>query len=199
MNENNFLTIVAIVAVCVALVNMGITINKIGDIKELTGYATDTGQANLTIESSASVSFVTSTVDWGSGSVVEASGSAWMDTEGNNYSGNWTVVSQGLTLENQGNCNVTFSLTTSNIATSFIGGDGAEYEIKLTDNETGACGANSLSTYTNATAGSQTACTNMGYTPSTKNAVDIDINITIPEGATPGAKGSIITASANCI
>jgi hypothetical protein len=183
----------------VALVNMGITINKIGDIREFTGYASDTGEANVTVESSASVQFFTSTINWGSGSVDEAASFSYMDTEGNEADGNFTAVSQGLTLQNDGNCNVTFTLTSSNIASQFIGGTSPVYNIKLSDNESDSCcGANSISTYTNATSAAQQACDNFSYSGS-NNTVDVDINISIPEDATSGAHGSIITATAECI
>ena len=197
--------IIAIVAVGVALVNLGITINKISNIKQITGYAAaDTGQANLTITSLASIAFVTNTVDWGSGHVNETPTSAYMDTEGNVVDGNWSAVSQGLTLQNDGNCNVTFTLTTSNDADGFIGGSAStnNYKIKISVNETDACqNMTPLSSYTEATASAQDACGTpygLGFT-STLDAIDVDINITIPEDATSGAKGSIITASANCI
>jgi len=200
--NNNLLMIVAIVAIVVAVVNLGITINKVGDIMAITGFATDTGTANLTIESAASVSFVTSVINWGSGQVDEASTSATIDSEGTMTNGlNWTTVSQGLTLQNDGNCNVTFTLTTSNVASAFIGGSAVTptYKIKVTTNETNACGGtNSLSSYTEATGAAQPACNNTGYS-NTADAVDIDVQLVIPEDALPGAKSSVITATASCI
>ena len=203
MDKNNsLLTIIAIIAVGLALTNLGITINKVGDIREITGFATAGGTANLSIITLASVSFNVSNIDWGAGSVDEGPSFATMDSEGAVIDGNWTAVSQGLMLRNDGNCNVTFTLTGSNVAASFIGGTSPAYDIKLTDNETGACasGLNSLTSYTNVTGpGSpQTACTNMSFEDS-RDALDIDVNITIPEDALSGAKGSVLTATANCL
>lgn len=198
MNENNLLMIVAIVAVGVALINLGITINKIGDIKELTGYATGVGEANVTIISAASVSFITSSVDWAYGLVNEVPVFAYMDTEGHVVDGNWTNVTQGLTLQNDGNCNVTFNISTDTAAT-FIGGTGPWYQIKLSDNETDSCGGfNSLSAYTNTTGSAQQACANLSYDTG-RNTMDIDINITIPEDAVAEAKGTLLTVTANCM
>ncbi len=198
MNENNLLMIVAIVAVGVALINLGITINKIGDIREITGYATGIGEANVTIISAASVAFITSSVNWGYGRVNETPIYAYMDTEGNVVDGNWTPVTQGLTLQNDGNCNVTFNISTDTAAT-FIGGTGPWYQIKLSNNESNSCGGvNSLSTYTNTTGTVQQACDNFSYATNSR-AVDIDINITIPEDAVAEAKGTLLTVIANCI
>jgi len=199
--NNNLLMIVAIIALCVALVNLGITINKIGDIREFTGYAIDTGTANLTITSNASIEFITDTINWGVGGVDETPTSAWMDSEGNVVDGDWTSVSQGLTLQNDGNCNVTFTLTTSKNAAEFIGGTAVTpiFEIKLTNNQSDSCcGTNSLSTYTTADKSAQQACDNFSFVD-TADLLDIDVNITIPEDALPGAKGTVITATAECV
>lgn len=200
--NNNLLVIVAIVAVCVALINLSITVNKIGDVKEFTGYATDTATANVTIITAASVLFTTTIIDWGAGRVNETPTFAFMDSEGNVEDGNWTPVFQGLTLQNDGNCNVTLNLTTSNDADGFIGGSAStnSYRLKLSDNESGSCPTddNSLTTYTEATGATQDACGNFSYA-SGSNVIDIDVNISIPEDATSGAKGDVITATANCI
>ena len=201
MDKNNsLLTIIAIIAVGLALTNLGITINKVGDIREITGFATAGGTANLSIITLASVSFNVSNIDWGSGSVDETPPFATMDSEGAVIDGNWTAVSQGLMLRNDGNCNVTFTFQTSNVASAFIGGTSPAYQIKITANETNTCasGWSYTSSYTEANASTQPACGNMSFEDS-RDALDIDVNITIPEDALSGAKGSVITATANCL
>ncbi len=200
MNKtNNILAVLALLCVGVALINLGVTINKIGDFKTLTGFATDTGTANLTIASAASVSFITDNIDWGYGKVDEAPASAWMDSEGNVVDGNWTAVAQGLTIRNDGNINVTLNLSASNDADGFIGGTSPSYNWKVSNNESDACQLTiNISTDTSAGTTHQVACDNFGYVD-VADALDIDVNVTVPEDASSGAKGSIITATATAI
>ena len=193
MNKlNNFLSIAAVFSFLLALIVLGIFGN-------LTGHATDTGEANVTIGSEASIQFITDSINWGAGAVNETPTFATIDTEGNVTDGNWTAVTQGLTLQNDGNSNVFLTLNTSNVAADFIGGTSPEYNIKLTNNESFSCaGTNSLETYTPATGEAQNACDNWSYLD-TKDTLDVDIELVIPEDATPGTKSSTITATATVI
>jgi hypothetical protein len=190
MKPLNILMIIAIIAVAFAFANL---LFHIDDLKKLTGFATDTGTANLTIVSQASLQFITNEINWGSGAVDEVPTSATIDSEGTVTNGNWTAVSQGLTLQNDGNTNVTVYLTTVTAAT-FIGGTGPTYKLKVTDNETNSCIINNMSSYTSTTGGSQAACMNFGYAD-TADQIDIDVELVIPEDALPGAKGALITAT----
>lgn len=195
MKTINLLMIVAVVAVTIAAVNL---IIQFDEIKEMTGFATDTGFANLTITPMASVSFTTSTINWGVGAVDEAPTSALLDTTNNSVvDGNWTAVSQSLVLRNDGNVNVSLSLQTSNNADGFIGGTNPTYKLNVTETETGSCSGtnNVLSSMTDANASAQLACSNFSYYDD-KDTFDIDVQLRIPEDATPGAKGTIITATA---
>jgi len=194
--QNNFLLIIAILAITIAVVNFGVTFYKIGGLSELTGHATDTGTANLTIVSQASLQFVTNNINWESGAVDEAPTSATIDSEGTVDDGNWTIVNQGLTLQNDGNTNISLQLTTSNVAAAFIGGSEVtpSYMLKVDNNETDSCIVNNMSSYTEATGVPQAACDNFGYV-NTADAVDINVQLVIPEDALPGAKGSVITAT----
>lgn len=192
--------IVAVLAVGIALVNLGITINKINNIKELTGRATDTGDVNVTIVNQAVINFNTSTIDWGSGAVDVNSTNATLDTyAGTDVGGNWTAIGYSLSLQNDGNTNVSFTLKASNNATTFIGGTAVtpSYQIRLENNETNSC-AVAFSNWNNAYADinttETTACTNLGYGVD-DNLVNIDVKLVIPRDAV-GTKGSVITATA---
>ena len=194
MKTINVLMIIAVIAVVVAFANL---IFQFGDFRELTGYATgnatDTGTANLTIASQASLEFITNVINWGSGAVDEAPTSATIDSEGTVTDGNWTAVSQGLTLRNDGNTNVTVYLTSS-LASAFIGGTGPTYKLKVTNNESNSCVANNMSSYTSTTGGQVLACSNFGFIDAA-DAIDVDVQLVIPEDAVPGAKSAVITAT----
>lgn len=197
----NILFGISIVVIFLALFNVGLTIYKVGGFDKLTGYATDTGTANLSIVSQATINFTTENINWGVGAVNESLGLATIDSEGNITNGNWTAVYQGLTLINNGNCNVQLNFTTSNVASTFIGGSsngGPTYKLKITDNETGSCSSGLASTYTEATGASQPGCNNFTYYD-TNDTVDVDVQIQIPQDALPGAKGSVITATATVL
>lgn len=196
---NNLLMTLAIIAVLITLVNLVITINKIGDIKELTGHAT--GDVNVTIESTASINFNTSTINWGTGAVDNSQTSATLDTDaGTVTNGNWTAIGNGLSLQNDGNTNVSFTLKSDKTAVDFIGGSSPSptYKLKVSNNDTGACGSlANFSSFQEVTTSEQVACTNLGY-DSTVDLVEIDVQLVVPAN-TIGTKGSVITATATTI
>lgn len=192
---SNVLTIVAVLAVSIALVNLAITINKIGDIKEFTGHATDTGDVNVTIVNQAVITFNTSTINWGSGAVDEGQVSATLDTDaGTVTNGNWTAIGYSLSLQNDGNTNMSFTLQSDTDADGFIGGANPTYKVKVSNNETNACGSIShWSSFDHINTTEVEACSNMGYLVGA-DLVNIDIQLTIPQDAV-GVKGSVITAT----
>jgi len=196
MKNNNFLMIIAIIAVGMALLNLGITINKIRDIKSLTGYAT--GTLNFTIESAAAVVFDVDNINWEHGRVTEGEDNATIDSEGTMTNGNWTVVNEGFRLNNTGNCNVTFTITSSKDATDLLGA-GSTYKAKVEDNETDACGGTSdFDSYTTLDKSAQSGCTNLGWEDSV-DFLNIEIEIVISKDAPEGSKSDTLTITANCV
>ena len=200
MKSINILMVVAIIVVTFALVNL---IIQFDDVIELTGFATgtDTGTANVTIMSQASVQFTANTIDWGTGRVNATETSALLVTNGTVKEGNWTEVSQGLLLQNDGNTNVSVTLT-STVANDFIGGLAATNSYQLLVSDTGAGEANScdsehliMNTFTEVDGAEQSACTNFSYYDA-QDLIEIDVLLRIPEDATPGLKSATITASA---
>jgi hypothetical protein len=193
---NNLLMLVAVLAVAIALINLAITVNKIENLKELSGHAVDTGDVNVTIVNQAVINFNTSTINWGSGAVDVGQASATLDTDAGTVSnGNWTAIGYSLSLQNDGNTNVSFTLQSDKNAASFIGGTGPSYQVKVSNNETNACGSIShWSTYADINTTETEACSNMGYSDSA-DLVNIDVKLVIPRDAV-GVKGSVITATA---
>ena len=200
MKINNVLMIVAIVAVTFALVNL---IIHYDDAVEFTGFATgqDTGTANVTILSQASVEFITNTIDWGLGSVNEIPTSALLVTNGTVDGGNWSAVSQALVLQNDGNTNISVTLT-STLATTFLGGTAVTplFQLKVSDNETDSCDSahNEMTDFTEVNGTAQNACLNLSYY-NDLDTIKIDVLLRIPEDATPELKSATITAIATPI
>jgi hypothetical protein len=201
MKQNNILMFVAMVAVTIALFNLIITINKIDDIRTLTGFATDIGTANLTIQGAAAINFTTDIVNWGDGYVNESEGTrATLDTlAGTVTGGTWTPVSSGLLLENIGNSNVTLNLTSSKNAASFIGGTAPTFQWRVSNNEAGSCTTDpSPVAYSEVNTSTHLTCPIFQWT-NTADVLEIDLNITIPLDASAGVKGTVITATATAI
>jgi len=202
MKATNVLMIVAVFAVALAVFNLAITMNKVSDIERLTGFATDTGDVNLTVESNAEVNFTANGIDWGTGYVADGSTEAYLNTNGTNVgSTNWDVVSTGLILENTGNENVTLNFTSSADAATFIG-PSAEFKINVSENETGSCFTGLVygGTYNdiNDSLGLQ-YCTNFGYEAG-RDSIYLDVLVKIPsEGITTESKGAVITATATSV
>lgn len=196
---NNVLLVVAIVAVTLAMFNLVVTVNKLDDIERMTGFATDMGTANLTIEGSASVNFTTDNINWGNGFVNETEVSATLNTEGTMTGTGWDVVSSGLVLENTGNTNVTLNFTSSKDAADFIGGTGPSFQWRVSDVEADSCVTGSLiSSYTDVTMTSQLACADMAW-ENTRDTLEIDLQLVVPQDAVAEAKGTVITATATAI
>ena len=194
-SNNNILVVIAVVVLVFALGNLFITINKAG---KLTGYATDIGTANLSIASAASINFIVDNINWGAGQVNEIPTSATINSEGTVTDGNWTAVSQGLTLQNDGNTNVALTLTTSNVASAFIGGTSPSYKLKVSNSEANSCefplNSTNLGTYTEANGTAQPTCRRFDKTD-VSDLLEIDVEIVVPEDADSGAKSSTITAT----
>jgi hypothetical protein len=196
MEKIDMLLIAAIIAVAIS----GLSLFFVIDRTDFTGFTSQTekGSVNITVLATAGLEFIIDDINWGSGRVDGGEDFAYLDTKGNVIHGNWTPVNHPLVLENKGNYNLTFNITTDTAA-DFIEGTDPSYKIKLSDNESGSCyGTNSLSTYTETTGSAQEACDNFGYID-TSDSLDIDINITIPDDSPTGHKTTWITVFAATI
>ena len=194
-SNNNILVVIAVVVLVFALGNMIIVIDKVGKI---TGKASDQATAALELAPAAKIRFVVESINWGSGAVNEIPTSATLNSEGTVTDGNWTAVTQGLTLRNDGNVDVTLSLTTSNVASAFIGGTSPSYKLKVSNSEANSCefplNSTNLGTYTEANGTAQPTCRRFDKTD-VSDLLEIDVEIVVPEDADSGAKSSTITAT----
>jgi hypothetical protein len=181
-------------------------------------FATDFGSALLTVNTVGAIKFVVNTTNFGTGRVNTTAGNqaCILDTKGTNQLSkciNFTTVTQGFTLENDGSANATIQLYFSNNASGFLGGDATigKYRYNVSNNETNSCrnstGGTGCISGENCTyaplAWSDVNITNPGTTICQKllfndgnDSLLVDINITIPYDAPAGAKLSTLTATA---
>ncbi len=203
MKSENFLLAFAITAAVVSLVVFGYSYSNLGDlVLKISGYATGTGTANLTVETQAAVNFTTNIVNFGSGRVSEGFTSASLITVGSGTvsGGNWTAAS-GLILENIGNTNVSLNITVGKNASNFIGGTNPVYEINVSNVETGSCtnATFALGIFYNANTSNNILNCNVFRFDSAADSLRIDFNLTIPENSLKGSLGDIITATATAL
>jgi hypothetical protein len=205
MNSDDLLLSVAVVAVVVSLLGMGMTYYSIDSFKKtwLTGFATAT--VNLTVESNLAINFTTDLIEFGSGQVDPGISNATLDTAaGTVTNGNWTEVTQGFVLENIGNVDCNLSFKTGKTAGNFIGGasaGGPQYKWNATNSEAGSCvnsSATALAVWNDwNTTGTGTKICNIFYANNTKDTIRIDIFLLIPEDSKTGVLTDTVTATAS--
>ena len=209
MKSDNLLLTIAVLAVAASLIATGFTYFSLVNLAaQISGYATSTGQANLTVESQASINFTKSFVNWGSGMLNPGGTAASLTTfETNNVSGgNWTLSGAGgLQIENIGNINISLNLTGAKTAVQFIGGTNSVYKWNITNVEVGSCingtaassGNLDLNTFhnVNISIGASIVCPTFRFETG-NDLIRIDFNLTIPEDSLTGALTDTITATA---
>lgn len=199
MEDNKFYFYSVIVLLVLSILTFAVVLNSKYDFIYTGRAGTDTGYANLTVESSASINFTTDTINWGSGLVDVGETNATLDTAaGTVLRGNWTAVSQGLVIENIGNVNVSLDLAAAKTAAEFLGGSDPAYQWNFTEAEAGSC----LSTvtdvvygYYNDTNASTTVCNNFPFVTG-NDSIRVDILIRVPYDSLTGALSDTLTATA---
>lgn len=222
MESTKVLTVVAVVAVAIALFGVVVTFMTVGDVLRFAGKASsDTGDVNLSILAYANINFSKNIINWSSGAVITNATGGCTDTNfailetsgvtGTVTCGLWRTAT-GLVLENIGNSNVTVYLRSNNNATDGVAGpfinssfaqqSFRKYDWRVVQNETGSCNstigpvAYTSVNYTIATGAQGTViCPGLNWDPNA-NGIRIDFNVTVPTSAPQGAKQSLITAEA---
>ena len=194
MKGEKSITMLSWIIAVVTLLVLVVSLNQYG----ITGFATDQGSANLTINTTASVAFYDDVCDFGSGAVEDNpeipfdSATAWSNgTVIGAAAGSWNGCTDGLLITNDGNVNVSVNVSVNTDSSSFISGTGDSFKIKAT---TTACsGTAGTTAYTEIVQDAQNSiCTDWDLG---ENAT-IDFELVIPEDATPGTSNAIITATA---
>lgn len=148
MKNENILLTVAVIAVVVSMAGLFITYDSINLIKQrITGFATETGQVNITIQSQASINITSAggtggstIIDFGSGYVSTGQDYAILATNGTMFQGtSWNTVSEGFIVENIGNVNVTLGIKSTSNAAGFLGGSSPLYQYNVSNNKPGSC------------------------------------------------------------
>ncbi|MEK6915129.1 MAG: hypothetical protein AABW89_01145 [Nanoarchaeota archaeon] len=196
----------AVIAVITSIFSIGLVyLSSRNLFSVISGYATSTGEANLTVESVVAINFTTRAINWGSGRVNSGASSAGLNTyETNNVTnGNWTLQNAGgLRIENIGNLNVSLNLSGTKTATQMIGGTSPSYSWNISSFETGSCrnstGGTSflpLDNFYNINTSTTEFCRFFQFNNS-QDVIRIDFNLTIPSDSLTGALGDTITATA---
>jgi hypothetical protein len=211
MKDNTLLLIVAVVAVSVSLFAAVFTYLSIANLATtITGFQSSTGEANLTVETSATINFTNGSINWGNGKVNFGVAAASLDTEGLTgavVGGNWTAQT-GLNIENIGNVNVSIKIAAGKTNDTFIGGNLPVYRLNVTEIESGSClnstgGTAHLtninrSIVVNTTTTGTIFCYILPFTDS-YDKIRVDINLTVPSDASTGAKTDTLTATATAV
>jgi len=205
MGENNTLLTLAVIAVAVSIVAAGFTYFSIINLSsKISGLASSTGEANLTIEEVAAINFTVNSVEWGSGRVDIGFTSASLTSfETNNVTnGNWTLLtSGGLRLENIGGVNVSVNLSSSVNAATFIGGTSPIFEWNITNSEANSCldaagtsPAPLLDVFRTVNTTADALFCPVFQFGSANDEIRIDFNLTIPDDSSTGFRSATITA-----
>ena len=211
MRDDNLLLMVAVAAVIVSMVAAGFTYLSVSSlVTRISGYATSTGQANITVESHALANFTTNYVSWGSGRVSVGQTFAVLNTmETNNVTnGNWTLNTNGFRIENNGNVNVSIDLLAGKSAAQFIGGTNPGYQWNVSNVEAMSClnstggnmsssGFGTWATVNNTNPGTR-MCDRLFFSDS-NDLIRIDLNLSIPYDSSQGALTDTLTATATSV
>ena len=233
--SNRTVVLLLIATIAISLGGTLISLSAINNRLTFLGLAPITGLAvvpnatvNLSVQTASSIRFISANIDFGSGSVNTAGGftNCTLSTLDSANSGctDFNEVSNGFTVENDGNTNLTVELRSNRTAAQFIDIGSALFLWNVTVNETDSCvnisgsARNVLepNTTTSENCGGVAAdndcgaifesvrtsnkviCPSLLYDNS-KDALNIDINISIPSDAPVGAKlaGLIVTGTRN--
>ncbi|MBU3913330.1 MAG: hypothetical protein KKE50_04515 [Nanoarchaeota archaeon] len=207
MAENNFLTVVAVIAVVLSLLNVGIILINAPVIKDrITGFASS-GYVNVTVSTQITINLTTDTINWGAGTINAGQENASLNTNGaltaTVLRGNWTTTPTAIVIANIGNVNASLTLGAGKTAATFFGGSAGDqaYQWNVSNKDVGSCngGTEVMNTWrnVNSTAVPGKFCAQFG-TLLAANEIYLDIKLVIPKLATlTGAQSDMITVTAD--
>ena len=191
MKTTKLILTLSVIIALISVVLLVITLDKYG----ITGRATDTAYANLSISASASITFTDDTCNFGAGAVDEIPDFASIYTgNASTVNGTWTgSACNGLTATNDGNVNLTVTFSSDVEAADFIGGTSPEFKWIAADGSD-CVGVEGITSLTAVTTAPQNACTNLTMA----GTLDLDFALKIPENAV-GDHGAVITATGTAV
>jgi hypothetical protein len=212
--SNKALTLMVVFTLIVTLGSTAFFYSKFKGEKITAAATTTQGLARVNITSRASINFTISTIDWGSGYVNDTALYCQLNSEGLNDPANctnFTTVSQGLRLENDGNRNVDLNVSVNNTAAQFIGGTNPLYEWKFLNNESNSCGSRGIGSncvvnasalqyqaYTTASTASVQVCPCF-RAANPNDLLNVELQIRVPSDSSSGLRESVITAVGTAI
>ena len=202
-NNSQALMLLTVFAVVISMIGAGFTYYTVNQYKNtwFTGFALQSGDINLSVQTAALINFTTDNINWGAGKVDDGQASSTLNTccGGINTTGNWSKVSQGFVVENLGNVNLTLQLKTGQTAAAFLGGTSPDYEYNVTNVEANSCNGSTgftLGTFYDVnTTGSGTKVCDLFTAASTRDTIRIDIKLVVPSDSITGARSDTMTAT----
>ena len=159
----------------------------------------DSGTVTFEITETVDISFTTSNLDWGAGSVNSGEASATLDSNASTVTGgSWNATSGGgeLILENIGTEDVSLTLNSSVNASTLIDGSSSSFQWLVTDIGAGSCVNNTMTSFTEIDTSITTVC-DVFYATAAKDDLKIDFKLVIPSDTLlEGARSATITAIA---
>jgi hypothetical protein len=200
MAENNTVLVVAVLAVIASLAAAGFSYYSLSKGPGVSGFASSTGTAGLTVSTETAINFSVAAVDFGSGRVNVGQTSATLETGQAAIQGSWSGTKNPLILDNIGNTNVSIDLKTSNNASVLLGGTNPSYQIQVTEKDVGACTNQSAAfgSYGDAKTSDTRFCDQLQYAATT-NRLQVDVKLVVPQDSLKGALSSTITATGTAV
>ena len=199
--SNKTLALFLIAAIVVSITGTFLSISRMGQFG-ITGYSlTPAGNVNLTITSNASIFFSTASIQWGGGYVTNGNNCTLTSVGGNTAACvNFSTVSTGLILENDGNVNVSLNLSSEDTdAATFIGScnlGSPLYKWVFNNSEADSCNVTGFNwTIMSSVNASQIICSNFLPTDAS-DTIEIDFNVTFDSSCAKGTKNDVITVIA---
>ena len=193
--SNKTLVYLLMIAIVVSLIGTFVSLSKLGSLG-VTGFAAHasngTGDVNLTVTTSCTITMSGSNINFGSGTV--SGDKCELNTSAGTSSGcsGFTAVSHGLNFTNDGNENITLNITSNVTAETFLKGTDPLFKINANNIEPGACnnGNFALGGWVNVTTTQLSLCnsTNPLEPTDDKDTLEIDVYLSIPDN-TGGAGG----------
>ena len=212
--SNRTLTLFAIAVLVVTVISAAAFLSKFRGENITAAALTDTAVARINITTRASINFTVSSVDWGTGFVNDTASYCQLNTQGLNNPlncSNFTTVTEGLRLENDGNRNVELNISTNNSAAQFLGGTSPLFQWKFANNETHSCGSKGVGStcVANASALNYVSWTSVSTSPvlvcpcfrsaNPSDLLNMELQVRVPSDSYTGSRQSTITAVATAI
>ena len=186
-------TLALLVGIAIIISVSGIFVAQRG-VVSITGRAADTGtgKVNLSIISVASIN-VTQNIEFGSGIFDVGSDSATLDSETTAASGgNWSYDEQYITVENDGNVNLSVTIASDKNATDLLStsGTGQLFQFHIQEDDADSCGViqngSSYATgnFTNYIAATKLNICDSLDSQSASNSLNMSAKIVVPKEAT---------------